>query len=320
MTATPPPALSAILITPDTFGRLRQTIAALHAQTIRDRIELVFVAPEQHSHEIDEEALAGFHSHQAVFLDKVEFTSAEAWAAGIRSALAPIVVLCEDHSYPEPDWAEHLLAAHQQPWAVVGPAVRNANPGGLVNWADYFVAYSEWAYPTESGSREHLPGHNSSYKRDLLLAYGADLARKLQAETLLHWDLLRQGHQLFLQADAVTNHVNFTRLRVIMRMQWWCGRNFAALRTSSWPWRRRLPWVFASLLIPAVRLRRIYREIRKPGRFDGSLPVLLALICFILLCDGLGQMIGCALGSGNIYPLLSDYELNGEQRFNERTS
>ncbi len=263
--------------------------------------------------------MACFHSHQSALLPRSEFTSAAAWALGVQVAQAPVVVLCEDHSFPDPTWAERLLGAHRQPWAVVGPAVRNANPNRLTTWADFFLAYGDWAYPATSGSRDHLPGHNSSYKRDLLLIYGAELARKLEAETLLHWEMRRQGHQLYLQADAVTNHVNFTRFGAMMRLTWLSGRHFGAARTSSWSWRRRLPWIFASILIPAVRLQRIYREIRRPGRFEGSLPGLMAILCLLLLCDGIGQMAGAAFRSRNLYPIVSHCELELEERFKGRT-
>lgn len=315
----PPPALSAILITPGRLDRLRGTIAALQAQTISDQIELVLVATEHPSPPLDEKGMAWFHSYQSTLLPKSEFTSATAWALGAQVAQAPIVVLCEDHSFPDPTWAERLLGAHRQPWAVVGPAVRNANPNRLMAWADFFLAYSDWAYPATSGSRDHLPGHNSSYKRDLLLTYGAELARKFEAETLLHWEMRRQGHQLYLQADAVTNHVNFTRFGYMMRLTWLAGWHFGAARTSSWSWRRRLPWILASILIPAVRLHRIYREIRRPGRFDGSLPGLMAILCLLLLCDGIGQMAGAAFGPRNLYPIVSHLELELEERFKGRT-
>lgn len=313
MTTAAPPALSVILLTPDKFDRLRQIIAALQSQTIHDQIELVVVAPAPPP-PLDDRAVVGFHGHQVVALDRTEFSSAEALAAGVQEARAPIVALCEDHCFPEPTWAENLLAAHRQPWAVVGPVLRNANPENLVSWADFFVGYGEWVFPSVSGSRKHLPGNNSSYKREILLAYGADLARKLEAETLLHWELRNQGYQLYLQADAVSRHINFTRLITAIRLNWWQGWSFGALRTASWPWRRRLPWVLASPLIPAVRLRRVYREVRKPGRFHGSLPGLVAVLSLILLSDGIGQMLGCAFGLGDADLRVTQFELHAEGR------
>lgn len=313
-------ALSAILFTPGRFDRLARTIAALQSQTIHDRIELILVAGKEAGPPPDEGMLAGFCSHQVVWLEMAEITGPEALAAGVAAAQTPIVVFCEDHSYPEPSWAERLLAAHQGPWAVVAPAMRNGNPGSLVSWADFFIGYGEWVYPGQSGEYQHLPGHNSSYKRDILLAYGDQLAHKLEAETLLHWELHRQGHKLYQQADAVTRHINFTMWRKILVGNWWQGRHFGGLRTASWPWRRRLPWIFASPLIPVVRLLRTMRAIRKPGRFEGSLLELLPLLCLFLLSDGIGQIAGGIFGPGDAYQRASHYELFGEARANKPAS
>jgi len=64
MTAAVPPALSAILITPNAFDRLQRTIAALQTQTVSDQIELVLVAPELPARPLAEGTLACFHGHQ----------------------------------------------------------------------------------------------------------------------------------------------------------------------------------------------------------------------------------------------------------------
>lgn len=309
MTEATTPTLSAILLTPDRFDRLRQVIAALQSQTIRDQLEIVLVAPSSSALAFDEQALAGFNSYQVVLLGKPMLSTSEARAVGIRAARAPVIVLCEDHCFPDPTWAEHLVAAHRQSWAAVGPAVRNGDPISLVSWADFFIGYSEWAVPTTSGKREHLPGHNSSYKRDLLLGYGSGLANMLNAESVLHWDLRRQGYELFLQADAVTSHINFSKLTTWIVVHRYSGRSFAALRAASWPRHRRLLYAAASPLIPLVRLRRIWREIRKPGRFDGALLRLGVLVILGLLNDGIGQMIGYAFGPGQVTARLSYYEL-----------
>lgn len=62
-------------------------------------------------------------------------STAEARAAGIRQANAPVVAFVEDHSYPDPDWAERLIEAHRKLWAAVGPVMMvNANPATMISW------------------------------------------------------------------------------------------------------------------------------------------------------------------------------------------
>jgi len=52
--------------------------------------------------------------------------------------------------------------------------------------------------PAPAGFVDYLPGHNTSYKRELLLGYGADLDSMMEGETSLHWDLRSKGHKLYL--------------------------------------------------------------------------------------------------------------------------
>ena len=50
-------------------------------------------------------------------------------------------------------------------WAAVGPVMANANPRSVTSWANLLIEYAPWLEPSAGGEREHLPGHNGSYKR-----------------------------------------------------------------------------------------------------------------------------------------------------------
>jgi hypothetical protein len=139
------PEMSVIILTPDGYAAIRRLMAHLCAQTARDRLELVLVAPQLDALQADEGELAGFAAVRLVEADVLR-SSAEARAAGVRAATAPIVVFTEDHSLPEPAWAESLIRAHGEAWAVVGPAVINANPRGAVSWANLLIEYIEWLH------------------------------------------------------------------------------------------------------------------------------------------------------------------------------
>lgn len=299
------PALSVILACSDDFSTVARTLRALREQEICSEMELVLVAPLQSSLQIDERQLRGFWSYQVVYTEATSFDSiAQANAAGIRQAQADIVVLAEDHSFPEKGWAEALLDAHRGPWAAVGPAVTNANPETALSWADFWIGYGPWAAPCRSQERDFLPGHNSSYKRSELAYYEARLEEVLQSETVLHFDLRARGRRLYLCGDARTAHVNFSRPGSWIRVQVDNGRVFAGQRCSSWPpWRRWL-YALASPLIPWVRGFRILRNsFPKPGLIRA-----LPWLSLGLALDGLGQMLGYAWGPGNSAQNLVNYE------------
>jgi hypothetical protein len=186
--------------------------------------------------------------------------------------------------------------------------VLNANPGSAVSWADHLIGYGPWADPTPSGEAEILPGHNSSYKRTALLAYGDGLEGMLESETVLHMDLRTRGQRLYLCSAARAAHVNFSRIDSWLRVQVHNGRVFAAARASGWSGARAAFYAAASPLIPLVRLRRAASALLLPGRPRAELPRVLPLLALGLALDGVGQMLGYAFGAGRSTDALAKYE------------
>ena len=89
---------------------IRKTITCLRTQTVRDRIEIIIVAPSADKLVLNESDLQPFHSVRVAEIGDV-MSLAHGNAAGVRVAAAPIVAMLEDHSYPDPKWAENILAA-----------------------------------------------------------------------------------------------------------------------------------------------------------------------------------------------------------------
>ncbi len=301
------PELSVVLACTDSYPTIAATLERLRAQTVRDRIELVVVARSKDELAIPLAAVAGFFGSEIVEIGAFE-TIARANVAGVRRAHAPVVALAEDHCFPEPEWAAALLRAHEGPWAAVGPVVANANPASAVSWADYLIGYGPWADPTPSGEAELLPGHNSSYKREVLLAYGDRLEAMLASESVLHMDLRSRGERLYLSADARAAHVNFSRMASWLAVQVHNGRVFGAARARDWSLARRLFYAAASPLIPIVRCWRGARALLLPGRPRHELPRVLPALALGLALDGVGQMLGYAFGPGRSLGKLADYE------------
>ena len=61
---SPRPALTVILAT-DRFDTIRRVVECLQEQTVRDAIELVLIAPDRGSLELDESALMAHHRNRA---------------------------------------------------------------------------------------------------------------------------------------------------------------------------------------------------------------------------------------------------------------
>lgn len=296
--------MSVILAAPDGYSSVRQTVAHLRAQTARDRLELILLLPED-AEPIDSDDAAAFPSVVQIRIRHQSIGHAN--ATGIRRASSPVVALAEDHCFPDSTWAKALLEAHRGGWAAVGPGVRNANPATAVSWADFFIGYGPWMLPARRSQVEFLPGHNSSYKKADLLAYGERLEDMMEAETLLHWDLHRRGRPLLLEPAAAVAHANFSLWRSWLPIQYHAGRLFGGSRALSMPGWRRLMYFAGSPLIPGLRLMRIARHALH-ARLLGRLIMTLPALAVGLALDGLGQSVGYLRGAGNSREKVAEYE------------
>lgn len=288
------PDVSVVLPT-DSYDTVRAMLSHLRAQAASDRLEIVLVAPAGAGFE--RTPRDGFFDLRVVEVDRVEWLP-RARARGIQAARAPVVVLAETHAYPQPGWAEALLAAHRGPWTVVSPTFVNANPGSMISWANLFMDYGPCVEVREPGPRDGVPGHNSSYRRAALLEYGDALEDMLRSDTLLLQDLRRQGHRFYIEPAARIAHLNVSRPSSWLVERFLAGRAFAALRARPWSRARRLAYAAASPLIPLVRARRLLRDVRRAGLAQRLLPRLLPALVVGLVVSAAGELCGYTLGTG----------------------
>jgi hypothetical protein len=304
---TSPPLLSVIVVTPDNYGTVRQSIRHLNAQKERERIEVILVAPSRIA--VEENDLTDFYRVRIIEVGHM-LSTARARAAGVRAASAEIVAFVEDHAFPAPGWAGALIRAHEKNWAAVGPVMANANPRTLISWINLAIEYSYWLEPMAPAEAEHLPGHNCSYKRPALLGYGDQLEEMMDAESVLHWDLRAKGLRLAVEPGARTFHQNFSKLLPSIVLRFHGGRLFASSRARHWPIWRSILFTGASPLIPSIRLARIVRELRREGRPRHLLPKIIPGLLLLLAFDGIGEMVGYAFGAGASMEILSEMEFH----------
>lgn len=297
------PLMSVVVVTPDGFRSIRRTVGCLARQTVGEWLELIVVGPAGERLLPESGELDGLGFARAVELARIDRTG-QARAAGARAARAPVIAFVEEHAYPASDWAQWLLEAFEEGWAAVGPRVSNANPGTRTARADFQISYGRWAH-APGGDSDDLPGHNSAYRREVLLAYGDRLADVLQAETLLHWDMRLRGQRLGFEPRARLEHASVGRLRPWVVKRLLTGRLFAGRRSARWSRRRRAGYVLGSALIPLVRWRR--------ARAQGALADR-ALALAGLGLEAVGEALGYAAGAGSAESRLLRFELRrGEE-------
>jgi hypothetical protein len=311
--ATENAVLSAIVVSPDRFEVVAPLLRSLRAQTICDRIEIVIVTPAIAFLHVDEALLSGFASWKAVPV-AAAVSMSEARAAGVCAASCPYVVFTEDHCFPEPEWAAAIVDAFERHAAdAVGPVLVNANPALASSWTFFILEYGHWMAPHPGGWMDHLPGHNSAYRRDQLLALQDNLARAIDAESALHFEWRAQGRRLWLDPQARVHHVNITNTWAAIAANCAFQRLWANSRAHTWNWTRRSLYALASPLVPAVRLSRIVSQIRRTGAVRTVLPRILPWLCLSLVASAFGEFLGYIGSTGRAPARLLEVELYRER-------
>jgi hypothetical protein len=312
-------ALSVVLVAGGGLAGIARTMRHLRAQTARDRIELIVVAESLRT--LDAGALGGdvFAACRVVEVGPIR-QRGDAAAKGIRAATAPIVAMIEDHSYPEPEWAEAFLRAHDGPWTVVGPAVANANPEYVASWVNYVLSYGIFAPPLAAGERELLPWHNSAYKREALAPFGDRLGALLEWEGWLQDELRAAGHTMYLEPAARTHHANVSRGWSTVGLNVQRGRILGAQRAAreQWPYWRRVVQAAAFPLFPLLQLRHAMPAVRKMAIPDALRPRVYAGLGATLGVLAAAEAWGLLTGEGNAISRMEDYELHRTRHLSRR--
>jgi len=313
------PDMSVVSVTADNYTTIRKVMQCLRNQTVRDRLEIVIVAPSADNLGMEVSEMKDFLRVCVVEAGEIRSTG-RAIAAGVRRASAPVVAYAEEHAYPDPGWAEALIAAHRQPWAAVGSVIANANPSSMISWASLFSDFGPFVEPAEGGERRSLAWHHAAYKRAILLEYGPDLELMMETEGILHCDLRARGYRLYLEPAAKTFHLNVSLLLAYLASEYHGGRLFGAARARHGRWTgfRRLVYVGGMPLIPLVRLWRVLREIRRSGRAGGVLPRILPPLIMGLASHAVGEVTGYAAGAGEAAQRRVEFELHRSRYTRER--
>jgi hypothetical protein len=209
--------MSVIVLAYGPTAVLAGLLASLVRQTVARDLELVLVLPQGCRLQGSDLAVAGLGAWRIV-TGRSGDRLGDLKAQGVRNAQAPLAAFLEEHSRPEPTWAEALLAAHGSGrWDVVGPQVHLASPGRPLAWATQLLLYGGSLGPPAQGRPPTLPGNHSCYRRDLLLAQEERLGQVLEFENLFFDHLAGRGGRLRLEPSARVGHLACARLRPMLR-------------------------------------------------------------------------------------------------------
>lgn len=288
-------ALSVILVT-DSLDAVARTLACYRAATDPGLVELVVaaVAPDPR---LTAASLAAAGFPNARVVDAIDGTLQEAEWRAFQVTTAPLVVFGQAHAFPRPGFGDAILAARSEGrWAVVGPALGNANPEGAISRAAMWLSFGRWMGHPPRGAWPDVPGHNSAYDRAALIELGDDLVGYLEAGWQLQATLTARGHRCFLEPAAAMDVVNPSSLGAFVAHFFHLGRLVAAQRCQRWSTFRRLAYACGSPLIPLVRLRRIVADSLRRGTHAPW--VALPLLLLGLVASAAGEATAFLVGPG----------------------
>lgn len=301
--------MSVVVVT-DHYLTIRRVINCLNAQTVRDQLEIVIVAPAGAELALDEKALEGFARVQVVEVEHVNPMSAGR-AAGVRAATAPIIFIGETHSFPRPRFAEALIEAHAGSWDAVVPGLANANPESAFSWASFLMDYGPWLEALPPGQIPGGPTWNVAYKRDVLLDIGEKLDSALSHGDELAMALNARGHRAYFEPSAKLDHANISQPVWWFQQRYLCGLMVASCRKTRWPRSKRLMYICASPLIPFVVLSRLIRPLKFLARSGNLKLATPPLLIAGAIARTIGEVVGYALGPGaHSQDRMDEYELH----------
>ena len=240
----------------------------------------------------------------------VTTTVSRARVQGVQRASAGAVAFIENHCIPASNWAEALIQAHKEPWAVVGYAYRPANSMYLSR-AGLMTEYGNWQAPILSGKYRQIACNNISYKRDILLQQGDQLEVLLTPDFVLHEKLSREGIPLYLEGRAIVSHHELQTLPMIMQANHEYARLLAFRRARQWGILRRTLYILGSPLgTPIIRLLRLAASLANRRSLWSNFLTSLPVVALVYFWSALGESLGYLLGPGYTAERFGYWELN----------
>ena len=253
-------AISVLLVVGSLRKRAQRSLNALLAQTALDQMEIVVVdvAPRDKPElEYGEDAAVKYlrRPHLSLW--------SEARYEAYQHSTGPIVASVEDHAYAAPNWAEAVIEAYQGSWAAVGYAFVNANPRTYRSRACLIKDYGPWMHPTGGGPTGFVPGHNISYRRDVLESFGDELKDLFALDFTMQAAIRRRGLPMYVEPRAIVAHENFVRISQMIRVQVAYSRLLAGrrMKIEGWsPGRRLLYAALTPFGSPAIACCRYVKS------------------------------------------------------------
>lgn len=214
------------------------------------------------------------------------------WARGITAARGNVVALTTSHFLPHPEWVSNIRSTHGRvdSFGVGGP-IDPPRGRSAVDWATYFLRYSNYFHLKREQTVHEIAGDNAAYRRAELRAHRAVIADGFW-EPDFHRAVLRAGGTLTFNPDIrVTQQASYP-VHVFMGQRLRHGRQFGFSRVHGRGPAARLFRVATGVLVPAVLYAKIATRVARSGRDVGAFLRAMPVLIMFILAWSVGEVWG----------------------------
>lgn len=218
-------------------------------------------------------------------------------AEGVRQARGRLIGMVEDRGIPAPDWAEAMVALHDEhpEAAAIGGCIDNGLDTTW-NWAIHFCEFARYLAPQPATPADALSATNISYRAADLLALRPLYAERFY-EPQVHAAFQAAGKPLIL-ADRARTTQRRPRIGTASLLSEWYfwGLYYGRMQAGKLTPPQRAVRALATPALPFVQTLRHYRNQRRKGLYGERFRRAAPLVFLISAMWALGECAGYLRG------------------------
>ena len=273
------PRASIAVASGNRHNRTLECVEAIFSQAGIESCEVILIDGSPGDHSDLYARFPGIRYMRAINPGSVAVPRLEA----LKAARAPLVLFLEDHVEPQAGWLLAVLRAFEssEKIAMVNYVIAPTPGASYIYRSLQVMQYGHWMLPIESGPITYACHQNLAYRRELVLQLAEENFELFESEFLMHRRLLKDGWTLWLAADAVIDHENYSSLATGCKGFFAFKQLVGAGRAATHRWPRWKNWLWAAgmPLSAFVLIGRLARSIApRPalwGEFLAALPVMI---------------------------------------------
>jgi hypothetical protein len=215
---------------------------------------------------------------------------------GVEAASGELIAVIEEHCSAHADWLSTAVAALDgNDYAAVGGPVVDYDYARIRDWVVYFLEYNGSMPPAPDAETADLNDANIVYRREILTRHIA-LLDDGYWPMHLHPALVAEGVRMRSVPGMLVHHRGPFDFGYYLGQRFLFSRAFAGVRARSQPLWRRLAYLLAAPLIPALLLGRmtlrVWQKRCRIGKFVQCIPLLIPALLVMVVGEWLGILLG----------------------------